>query len=318
MTGSRKVYGLLAVLPLLLVVIWPEFTLSAEAPRLERLGQISAGLRVPSQLDLDAAGNLYVADSRLQQVIKFDRFGRQIQVYDQVKASGAGLAVNRSGSRIYVASGDRVAVYAAEGELLGNLGKGAGEFQAAGAMAIDSDGNIYVADLKQGQVKVYNPRFVYTGTLGSVNFVASSDLAINPSNDQIYIAESATAETSNLVPQVHIYDRAGNLLRSIAAADGFGSETMLFFGGMSFDSAGRLYIGDLAGKSLRILNAAGNQLLNYSSNISRPSSMAFDPLSNRLFVLKSDRLIEIFGVDGGVNPEAGNSAPLAPVPVAPV
>ncbi len=318
MNRSRKIYGLLAVFSLLLVVIWPGFSFSGEAPQLQRLGQITAGLRVPSQLELDAAGNLYVADARLQRVVKFDQVGRQIQVYDQVKASGAGLAVDRAGNRIYVAAGDQVVVYAADGSLLGHLGKGSGEFAAAGSMAIDSDGNIYVADLKQGQVKVYNPQFASTGTLGSVTFVASSDLAVNPQTDQIYIAESATAETSGLVPQVHIYDRSGNQLRSIAAADGFGSETMLFFGGMSFDTKGRLYIGDLAGQSLRILDAAGNQLLNYQNQISRPTALAFDPLTSRLFVLKSDRLIEIFGVDGGTNPQAGNQAPLAPIPVAPV
>ncbi len=310
----------LVALSLLSGVIWPDCVAAVPAPQLERLGQIKAGLRVPSRIDVDAAGNLYVADSRLQQVVKFDRFGRQVALFTQVEASGAGLAVSADGSRIYVAANDKVAVYAAGGELVGYLGSGAGEFSTAGSIDLDSDGNIYVADLGRRKINVYTPRLSFSGNLGSVSFVASSALAIDPNTDQIYIAESATAETSGLVPQVRVFDRLGNQLRSINAETGFGATAMLFFGGMTFDRAGRFFIGDVAGKSVRILEASSaTALVNYAEySISRPASLAYDEVTGRLFVLRSDRQIDIYGVNGGSNPLQLNSAPNVPVLTAPV
>ena len=310
----------LVALSLTSCVIWPDNAAAVQVPQLERLGQIKAGLRVPSRIDVDAAGNLYVADSRLQQVVKFDRFGRQVTLFTQVEASGAGLAVNADGSRIYVAANDKVVVYAAGGELVGYLGRGTGEFSTAGSIDLDSDGNIYVADLGQRKIKVYTPKLSFSGNLGSVSFVASSALAIDPNTDQIYIAESATAENSGLVPQVRVFDRLGNQLRSIEAETGFGTTAMLFFGGMTFDRAGRFYVGDVAGKSVRILDASSaTALLNYAEySISRPASLAYDEVTGRLFVLRSDRQIDIYGVNGGSNPQPLNSAPDTPLPTAPI
>lgn len=310
---------LLAALSLTFGVIWPDSATAKSAPQLQRLGQVKDGLRVPARIDVDAAGNLYVADSRLQLVVKFDRFGRQLTQFAQVKISGAGLAVNANGSRVYVAAYDKVAVYAAAGELVGYLGQGAGEFGTAGAIDLDRDGNIYVADLNQSRIKVYSPEMTYSGTLGSVSFVASSDLAIDPNTDQIYIAESATVENSGIIPQVRVFDRLGNQLRSIKADTGFGANAMLFFGGMTFDRAGHFYIGDVAGKSVRILDSSATALLNYAEySISRPASLAFDEATGRLFVLRSDRQIDIYGVNGGSNPTQANSAPTTPVPAAPI
>ena len=308
---------LLTVLSLTVGAIWPNGVVAVPAPQFERLGQIRDGLRVPARIAVDAAGNLYVADSRLQHVVKFDRFGRQVAVYDKVKVSGAGLAVNASGSRIIVAAFDQVAVYAGSGELLGYLGQGAGEFGAAGSIDFDSDENIYVADLNLGSIKVFTPELKNSGVLGSVSFVASSDLAVNPATDEIYIAESAVAE--GIIPQVRIFDRFGNQLRTIDAESGFGAEPILFFSGMTFDRAGRFYIGDVSGKSVRVLDSSSLTLLNYDQySISRPSSLAYDAVTGRLYVLRSDYQIDIYGVDGGSNPQQINSAPNAPVPVAPI
>ena len=68
---------LLTAFSLTLGVIWPDCSAAGQV-QFERLGQIRDGLRVPARLDVDALGNLYVVDSRVQQVVKFDRFGRQV------------------------------------------------------------------------------------------------------------------------------------------------------------------------------------------------------------------------------------------------
>ncbi len=315
MPHSLKNICLLAVFSLALGVIWPDLSLATQVPRLEKLGQIKEGLRVPSRVDVDSFGNLFVADARLQQVFKFDKFGRQISTYDQVKASGAGLAVSSSGDRVYVSAFDKVAIYDAVGNLLGYLGKGAGEFVSAGSIDFDSDGNIYVADLTLRIIKVYSDQWSYGGQLGSVSFVASSSMAIDSSNDQIYVADSAEYGT-----QLNVYDRFGNLLQSVRGDVGFGSAAVYFLGGMTFDNKGRIYVSDIEGMTVRVIDSAASPLLDYNNigKMYRPAGMVFDEVTGRLFVLQADQQVDIYGVDGAKNPTMANQAPAAPIPVAPI
>lgn len=320
MIRSLKNICRVAVLWLLLGVIWLDFSAAAQAPVLELLGEIKAGLRVPARIDADNQGNLFVADARLQQVFKFDKFGKELLVVDQEKISAAGLAVSVAGDRIYASAFDKVAVFDGAGELLGYLGQGAGEFLAAGSIACDSDGTIYVADLGAGVVKLYTPDGSSAGQFGTVTFVANSSLSIHPTTDRIYLPDSVVHSRGGLKPQLSIYDRNATLQQQLLANTGFGSSPLLFFGGMAFDTQGRFYVTDVEGKTLRILDTTGAWLATYDRNgeLSRPGSMVFDAVTNRLFVVQADSKIDIYGVDGAENPVQINQAPEAPIPVAPI
>lgn len=309
---------LVVVVSLTLGAIWPDFSFSAQAPQLELLGEIKAGLRVPTRIDVDNSGNLYVADARLHQVFKFDKFGRELLLIDQEKVSGAGLAVSPAGDRIYASASDKVVVFDADGALLGYLGRGAGEFVAAGSIDLDSDGNIYVADLNSRHVKVFHPEGTSSGQLGA-SFVVNSSLVCQPSTDQIYLSDSIVTNTAGMEPKVTVYDRSGGLLKTIIAKNGFGSAPVRFFGGMTFDTENRFYAGDIEGMSIRVLDSVGTPLLSYSrTGMSRPLSMVFDAVTSRLFVVQADQQIDIYGVDGAQNPVAINHAPGVPQPVTPI
>ncbi len=309
---------LVAVISLALAVIWPSHSTAAQAPQLELLGEIKAGLRAPTRIDVDSSGNLFIADARLQKIFKFDRFGREQLVMDQEPVSGAGLAVTAAGDRIYASAIDKVVVFAVDGQPLGHLGQGAGEFVAAGPIDLDSDGNIYVVDLNRRHVKVFNPDGSSSGLLGA-SFVANSSLVFRPATDQIYLSDSVVARSAGLQPKVAVYDRSGNLQNSILASNGFGSAPVRFFGGMTFDSADRFYASDIEDMTIRVLDANGTPLLSYSrAGLNRPLAMAYDAVTNRLFVVQADMQVDIYGIDGAQNPVAVNHAPEIPVPVAPI
>ncbi len=319
MMRSWIMISLVAVLSLTCSVIWLDTGMAAQVPRLEKLGQLKAGLRVPTRLDVDAAGNLYVADTRAQRVVKFDKFGHLVRSYDQVKISGAGLAVSTSGQRIYVSSCDKVAILGGSGELLGYFGRGAGEFIAAGSIDLDSDGNIYVADLRARKIKIYDPQGNYSGSLGIASFVANSSMHIDQRTDLIYVSDSASSQTAGLIPKISVYDRTGKLLRSINAEGDFGAP-LHFFGGMTFDALGRFYIGDTQGMNIRVLDSGDQPLLSYDNQgqVYRPSAMAYDASTSRLYVVQSDQQVAIYGVDGGQMPIRANSAPQVPLPISPI
>lgn len=310
---------LLAVFSLTMGVIWPDCSVAVQAPQFELLGEIKAGLRVPTRIDVDSSGNIFVADARLKQIFKFDKFGRELLAIDQEKISGAGLAVSPAGDRIYASATDKVLVFDGDGTLLGHLGQGAGEFIAAGSIDLDSDGNIYVADLNRRHIKIFHPQGYAAGQLGAAVFVANSSLVFQPSTDQLYLTDSVVASAAGLEPKVTVYDRSGNLLKSTLAKDGFGAAPIRFFGGMAFDSADRFYVGDIEDMTIRVLDPSGTPLLSYTrTGMSRPLSMVFDSVTSRLFVIQADQQIDIYGVDGGQNPTEINHTPEAPVPVTPI
>lgn len=320
MVRSCKYICLLLAISLTVGVVWPDVSRAAQAPQLELLGEIKAGLRVPTRIDVDNSGNLFVADARQQKIFKFDKFGKELLVVDQEKISGSGLAVSPAGDRIYAAAFDKVVVFDAGGVLLGYLGKGAAEFAAAGSIALDSDGNIYVADLGAGVVKRYSPTGSTVGQFGAVTFVATTFLAIHPVTDKLYLPDSVVHSDGGLKPQLSVYDRNAALQQQLLASTGFGASPLMFFGGMTFDAQDRLYLTDVEGKTIRVLDAAGSWLASYDRNgeLSRPGSMAFDAVTNRLFVVQADCNIDIYGIDGAKNPVAVNHPPEMPIPVAPI
>ncbi len=311
---------LLLVISLAMGAIWPDCSAAVQAPQLELLGEVKSGLRVPTRIDVDNSGNLFVADSRLQQIFKFDKYGTELLVVDQEKTSGAGLAVSPAGDRIYASAFDKVVVFDGAGELIGYVGQGAGEFTAAGSIDLDSDGNIYVADLGTGTIKQYAADGSAAGQFGAVTFVANYAFVIHPETGSFYLPDSVFHTRGGLRPQLTVFDSNANQLQQIQADNGFGADPLLFFGGMAFDSQERTYITDMEGKTIRVLDAAGTWLATYDRNgeLSRPGSMAFDVVTNRLFVVQADNKIDIYGIDGAENPVAVNNPPETPIPVSPI
>ena len=152
MIWSRALVCFTAVISLLLGAIWPNTAAAAVAPTIVPLGSITDGLTVPGELDVDAAGNLYVADIKGQKVLKYDAFGGLLRTYEAVAVTGQGLAVTPDGSRIYVATSANVSVLdgatGAASELVA--------LSSAGEIDLDAAGNVYVVDVATLEVKVFS------------------------------------------------------------------------------------------------------------------------------------------------------------------
>lgn len=335
MKGIFARFGQIAVFSLLFGAIWP--CLALAAPTFESLGRITAdGLDVPGAMDLDADGNLYVADARGGEVFKFDRYHRLVQVFD-LQVTGAGLAVTPDGSRLYVARKHDVAIAdAASGAELGLLSGGAMaegvEFAGVGALDLDASGNVFVVDPVHFRIKVYSPGGQFINLFGGIGktagtFMRISGMAIDPSG-RVVVIDSSSATREN--GKVHVFTMNPDLsVASVVAylkssAANFGTPIMDGPRGLSFDSQGRAFFLEFYRNQIRVTDAAFAYVgayVNPGYDVGQLNNMVdsiYDTVNNRLYVGCDTLRIEVFGIDGGQNPAQTNQAPGAPTPVAPI
>ncbi len=204
-------------------------------------GSGSGQLWAPGAIALDAQGNLFVADSGNHRVVRFDVQGNffswgtycdlqtgegcldpdgegPLEMGDGQFKTPWGLAVDGEG-RVYVADtwNHRIQVFDGEGNFLGKWGEGVlvdtGEdataraahpfgFYGPRAVAVDAQGNVYVADTGNERILAYRVRldesgrltceYLYQwGTAGSApgQFLEPVGLAVDASG-RLYVADA--------------------------------------------------------------------------------------------------------------------------------
>jgi DNA-binding beta-propeller fold protein YncE len=127
-------------------------------------------LSAPSAIAMDAASNLYVADSGNDRIVRFARDGRYLGAITET-GNVRGLVVTPDGSRIYAAStNNRITVWGADGRELdwfGGTGSKLGKLNSPGQMALDGAGNLWVADRGNARVQQFGPSGERLQTLGA-------------------------------------------------------------------------------------------------------------------------------------------------------
>ncbi len=119
----------------------------------------------PTQIAVDAKGNLYVTDTLNFRVQIFDREGKWLSAFGRHGDSSGefampkGIGVDGSG-HIYVADAlfDAVQIFNREGRLLlafGRQGVGKGEFWLPSGLTVGSDDRIFVADSFNQRIQIF-------------------------------------------------------------------------------------------------------------------------------------------------------------------
>jgi DNA-binding beta-propeller fold protein YncE len=134
---------------------------------LQRWGIFSEdnGLDQPSDMAVDATGNLYVTDSGNHRVVKYSSSGDFLMQFGTFGVGPGqfdrpwGIAIDKSGD-IYVTDPfmNRVEKFTATGEFLtqwGTFGNGNGQFFYARGIAADAVGNVYVTDFSANRVQKF-------------------------------------------------------------------------------------------------------------------------------------------------------------------
>jgi hypothetical protein len=235
--------------------------------------------------------------------------GVQPSSKDFAKPYGAAAA----GHKIYICDTDAGAVVVLD---LQTKRVGALEAQGEGSLslplnvAVDADGNLYVADAGRNQVVIFNKAGYYAAAIGKSGEMSPRDVAVD--KNRIYVADIQ-------MHCVHVYDRATRnpIFDVPRQADRTNYTRGLFMPtNLAVDSRGRIYVGDTGAFRVQIYDADGKWLRSVGEmgdspgQFARVKGVAVDR-DNRLYAVDAmSQVVQIFNDQGQLltwfgDPETG-------------
>lgn len=201
---------------------------------------VAAGFTSPQGVAVDNAGNVYVADTGNFTVRKITP-GAAVTTL-------AGLARNGGSSD--------------------GTGSAARFFQPAG-LAVDSAGNVYIADSGNFTIRQVTPAGVVTtfagvagnsgssdGSAGTASFNNPLGVAVDNAGN-VYVADTSNSTIRKITPSRIVSTLAG-LAGSTGDADGAGNNARFFKpSGVAVDGAGNVYVADTINNAIRRITPAG-------------------------------------------------------------
>lgn len=273
----------------------------------------------PNGIDVDMTGNVYVSDWNNNRVQKFTSSGGFLTEWgssglaDGLFAGPIGLAVDNLGN-IYVADGNnhRIQKFDSNGTFLtkwgrnggdGTSGSGDGEFQFPFDVAVDSSGNIYVAEFMNARVQKFTSSGVFItkwganggdGTTGTADgeFMEPRGIAVDTGGN-VYV-------TDFILNRIQKFDSSGVFLLKWGSS---GSGNGQFDGPnhLEVDGNDNVYVPDSDNDRIQKFSSSGTFLAKWGSvgssagEFIQPISVAIDSSGNVYVVDLGNHRIQKFG-----------------------
>ena len=198
----------------------------------------AAGFASPFGVSLDVSGTIYVADTG----------GLKIR-----KITSAGVVTSLAGISSFPGSTDGAGTSA--------------RFSGPASVAVDSNGNAYVADAGNHKIRKITPdgfvsTFAGTGTSGSTDgegivasFFSPYGITID-SNGNIYVGDSRNNKIRKITPAAVVTTFAGS--GTAGSTDGLGTIASFNYPvGVAFDTNGNLFVADRLNNKIRKISVEG-------------------------------------------------------------
>ncbi len=244
----------------------------------------TARFSLPSGMAADSQGNFYVADSGNQTIRK---------------VTPAGVVFTLAG----------------KGENFGSVdGSGASaRFNSPSDCALDSAGNIYVADTGNHTIRKISPGGAVTtfagqagvagaadGPAGSANFNQPFGVAVDQSGN-VYVADTANSTIRKISSTGEVVTLAGSA-GVIGSADGIGAAARFRTpAGIAIDSSGTIYVSDTGNHTIRTISPSGvvNTLAGAAGFFGTSDGFGGDARFNRPYHIAINSMGGIYVADGG-------------------
>jgi len=195
---------------------------------------------LPHAVAVDSSGNVYVADTGNSTIRKI---------------TPAGVVTTFAGTARQSGSADGTGAAASFGFPMG--------------VAVDSSGNVYVADTSNLTIRKITPAGVVTTLAGTAGQSGSTDgtgadarfkgpvgVAVDSSGN-VYVADTSNLTIRKITPAGVVTTLAGTAGQS-GSADGTGAAASFAFPmGVAVDSSGNVYVADFDAATIRKITAAG-------------------------------------------------------------
>jgi tripartite motif-containing protein 71 len=291
----------------------------------------------PWDVTVDGAGNIFVSDG--DSIYVFDSAGNFLTHW-YIYGYNLRLAVSRNG-QLYVTvtdgedyETDAVVVFDSSGNELwrfGDWGLGDGEFRGFSDIALDADGNVYVAESANNRVQVFDSSGNFLRKIGGTNangqFYTPTSLATDTAGN-VYVADKDNF-------RIQVFDSAGKFLRKF---EGIGWDGIYFAPrlgplGVATDAAGNVYAATVGGYDdysgsfdngkVTVLDSAGNTIREWVLYPEQavPSALAVDSSGNVFVADVHFHQITVYSNSGIMlrswgTPGSGNSQFSSPIGVA--
>ena len=259
------------------------------------------------QLHITAEGQHVRGSPFAIAVTSFD-FDRPLHSIAGVKGPWS-IAINSSGQIVvserkcdhissYCPSGTKIRTIRVSG--LGGIFSDASHHLSG--LTCDRDGNIIVSEEKKHSIRKYSPRGKLLASVGSegtgkLRFKGPSGIAVNTTNNKVYIADRVNHRIQVLNSDFTFSAAFGE--------NGRGKGQFQYPRGIACDSAGNVYVVDSGNHRIQVFTTEGEFLKTFGQygkgqgELDRPIGIALDPSNSHVFVSEYWNMrISVFTVEG--------------------
>jgi RHS repeat-associated protein len=278
----------------------------------------------PKGIALDAAGNIWVADTannrvQVSSATEFLRhFGGESSGPGRL-AAPAGVAIDAEGNAwVADTAHNRIQVFNSKGQFLrqfGATGSGNGQFISPRGVAIAPNGNLFVADTGNKRVQVFKPsgefvrKFGSEGT-GNGQFKALQDLTVDAEGN-VWTLEGGGFLGNNRVQKL---SAEGTYISQFGTA-GSGNGQLQSPRGIALDATGNVWVADTANNRIQAFKPNGEFIGKFGAlgeangQLKAPHDLAFDAEGNIWVDDTGNNRIQRFSSEGTYLSQLGAPGP---------
>jgi DNA-binding beta-propeller fold protein YncE len=215
------------------------------------------------------------------------------------------IEVTPDGSVVYVSDFAQgiIHVYDLAKEEARYLG-GSEPFARPFGLALDSSGNLYVAEQDLQQIRVLSPTGETLRFFRSDRLIRPVDIALDEANGRLYVADGSHQNSQE--HYVRVFDLEGNYLGEVGKGRGSAEGYLLFPTYLAVDDAGNLFVADTMNSRVSVFDSEGRFLRTVGARgdgfglFDKPKGVALDSFGNLYVVDSSWSNVQIFGPEGHV------------------